>query len=584
MTRSRLTVLIGCLLAGVAQAGPFEARQVYTLTWTADLPATSHGYGVVLGQRGAPTTAPKDWVEPNIGSSATGSSAAGPATSPATTNPSNTSPFATTPFAVGPFAIGIDTFDPPTTNPFNADGNLYDRPPQEISLHLAGREIANRRTRHSLGTPATQPTTRPALAAMTLVLQFVTGGANVTVRNGDEFVYKNVFVPGLSAIDFDPTFGGDAKISDIHAAWLGEPLSPAEAPTHLVALDRVLIDNGHRVTRQPTTFPADVGNIGRVVATFSLARTPAGLDKWDRYGSVYVIDDAGQRFELLRFMTPYSREWTWQQDVTDLLPLLQGHKTLELNCETYGPGWLATVAFDFYPDARSSGPLSPGALSPSTHSLGSLSSGPLPPNSQIPGTPLADSASPDAALPDPPPPARPTPRPFRVTNVWDTTVILGQADRPIDRQLPPMPLSIDPSATRVVLRTLVSGHGWAGNAGNAGEFLPLWRKVHVGDRTFFNNLWTTDNDLNPCRPQGGTWKYDRAGWGPGRLVDPWTIDLTAAVRNPTTSPATNGPAATHSAGRPTSMLSYEIQPYANPSPNKDFPAQHRVSAQLIEYR
>ncbi|MEM9373265.1 MAG: peptide-N-glycosidase F-related protein, partial [Planctomycetota bacterium] len=32
--------------------------------------------------------------------------------------------------------------------------------------------------------------------------------------------------------------------------------------------------------------------------------------------------------------------------------------------------------------------------------------------------------------------------------------------------------------------------------------------------------------LNPCRPQRGTWKFDRAGWAPGDLVLPWAVDVS----------------------------------------------------------
>ena len=38
-------------------------------------------------------------------------------------------------------------------------------------------------------------------------------------------------------------------------------------------------------------------------------------------------------------------------------------------------------------------------------------------------------------------------------------------------------------------------------------------------------LWKTDVYLNPCRPQGGTWKFDRSGWAPGSKVEPWIVDV-----------------------------------------------------------
>jgi hypothetical protein len=144
--------------------------------------------------------------------------------------------------------------------------------------------------------------------------------------------------------------------------------------------------------------------------------------------------------------------------------------------------------------------------------------------------------------------------------------LIGQKDKPIDVQLPPTALDIDPSARRVELRTLVTGHGMSPNAKNAGEFCPLWRTVTVGEQSYSNLLWKTDNYLNPCRPQGGTWKFSRAGWGPGTVVAPWMIDITTAI---------------HRGLSPT--VSYEIEPYDNPNP-PGFAAYHYVVAQLIQYR
>lgn len=478
--RTGWAVVIGLLLV-LRPAMAFEPKQTFEAEWTADLSWDSGGYGVMLATPAtSPDVRPRNWVEPNL---------------------------------PGVLAIGFDNVDPPTTNPFNADGNIYNRPQQQVSIQLNGREIYNRRAGTSLGAATTQPTTRPAPVKTTLSLRFVTGGAEITVRVGEKAVYDHVLIPGLTAAEFDPKFGGGATIRDIATRWTGPTITPAEPPQQTMAFYQTLIDTDHRTTTQEVAFPDDVTDIGRVICTFKLLRTPAGLDKWDRIGTVHLIDAKGERFEVLRFMTPYSREWTWQQDVTDLLPLLRGKQKMEISCETYGPGWLATVRFDYY-------------RGPIEH------------------------------------------RPVRVRNVWERVVILGQKELPIDGQLPPVPLTLSPDTKAAKLRAIVTGHGWSGNARDAGEFCPLWRKLHVGGETFFNNLWTTDNDLTPCRPQGGTWKFDRAGWGPGKLVEPWTVELNL---NKFAAPATQ-PA----------MIRYEIEPYDNPKPKKEFPAQHWLTVQLIE--
>ena len=61
------------------------------------------------------------------------------------------------------------------------------------------------------------------------------------------------------------------------------------------------------------------------------------------------------------------------------------------------------------------------------------------------------------------------------------------------------------------LRAVVTGHGMSPNSGNAAEFMPLGRTLTLDGVAHHDVLWKDDNDLNPCRPQGGTWKYDRAG-------------------------------------------------------------------------
>jgi hypothetical protein len=151
--------------------------------------------------------------------------------------------------------------------------------------------------------------------------------------------------------------------------------------------------------------------------------------------------------------------------------------------------------------------------------------------------------------------------------VWDKTVLIGQADHPTDEQLPPATIDVRGVAL-LKLRTLVTGHGMLPNTDNAGEFIPLWRKLWVNDQPHQNLLWKTDNWLNPCSPQHGTWKYDRAGWGPGTVVDPWTVDIVPAADIKTA----------------TLRLRYELQPYENKTPAPGFPAQQRVCVEAIECR
>ena len=471
----------------------FSPKADFVVSWAASIPVSSKGYGLVLRARDVATSQPalnvKDWRHPE---------------------------------SAGGFAVGFNTYDPPTTNPFDADCNIENNPQREVSLGLDGREIANRLSPVGFGTQESTTTaaSKPSVSAssdsspatMRLSVHFVCGGAEVTLCANDRPIYDGYFVPQLSPTDFVVDFGGDAKVSDIESHWGGPAISVPVEPLHVSAFDHVLIDGSNHKSSGAVEFPPSGKKIGRVIATIRLDKTPAGVDPWDRIGTVYVIAGDGRRTELLRYITPYRKAWEWKTDVTDMLPLLQGHQKLELECVTGGAGWLTSVDFAFY-----------------TGDLDHI--------------------------------------PFKVTTIWDRTILLGQKNKPINMQLPPTPLVIDPDAKLVKLRTLVTGHGGSSNAQNAGEFFPLWRTVRVGEKSFSNRLWKTDNYLNPCRPQGGTWKYSRAGWGPGTVVEPWSFDITDAIHG----------------GVPTTV-SYEIEPYDNPTPEAGFPAQQQLSVQLIQYR
>jgi hypothetical protein len=198
-------------------------------------------------------------------------------------------------------------------------------------------------------------------------------------------------------------------------------------------------------------------------------------------------------------------------DVTDYLPLLTGKRKVVLWCETWAAGWLVTADFRFYP-----GPLKR--------------------------------------------------RPVAVETLYNATPVIGQADKPFAAAIPPKTLALPPGASAAKLRFVVTGHGQGPNTDNAAEFVALERTVHVNGRAVSDLLWKTDNYLNPCRPQGGTWKYDRAGWGPGDVVTPWDLDITPDLAD----------------GR--ARVSYTIAPFVNKTPDPGNPARQWITGQVIYYR
>ncbi len=441
--------------------------------WEAKLPDDSKGYGVALLPDGPanPPILPRDWVEPNM---------------------RNT------------FAVGFDTYNPPTKNYFNADGNIEDKPQREISLHLNGVEVANRFCPVELKGPTGHKAR--------LIVDWVVGGADVTVLVNDKPVYDHYFVP--DAIPYRGTFslGGGADFSRQTARLKGSFAYPQTAPTRVTAFSHALNDGQHHRNTANVTFPQNTTGTGRVICTLTLDKTPAGLDPWDRIANLYLYDDKGQRFEILRYMTPYRRAYQWKADVTDFLPLLTGTKKMELFCETYAAGWEVSVTFDFH--------------------KGKLEH-----------------------------------VPYKVVNLWNVIARVGEADKPFDKAMSPLSVPYEPGAKQVKVRMNVTGHGQAPNTDNAAEFVELWRKLTVNGATYQNTLWETDSYLNPCRPQGGTWKFSRAGWRPGDLVTPWTVDVTSDIKP-------NQPLA----------LRYEIEPFVNKTPEDGNPARHIIESQIIYYK
>ena len=442
-----------------------------------------------------------------------------------------------------PLALVFDTDDPPAKNPFNTDRNIEGKPAQEVAILVAGREVV----RHFCPVPlAGAGGGHTALVRV----EAVTGGYSVTVRvvgahdaSRAALVFDRYFVRGAFPAGGGERWAVGAAASSLHhpfgtgftvgetvavvsgyAARLTGSVLPATTGPQVVAFDGVVNDSKHHRNIAPSVvFPAaPVGGWGRVVCRLALAPQADGtVDKWDRVAQLFLTDPTGEQFEILRWITPYGRGYEWEQDVSDLQPLLTGTRKMETFCETYGPGWRVSVTFLFFP-----GPPDRGRL-----------------------------------------------RPYKVVNLWNTTATVGQPDRfPLDKSLPPRTVAVDPKARQIRARFVVTGHGQAPNESNAAEFIPLWRRVVAGGTgkplIFTDTLWKDDNYLNACRPQGGTWKYPRAGWAPGDVVAPWTVDLTPLL-----------------APHPQTLsLRYEIEPFINHTPDNGNPARHIIASQVIFYQ
>ena len=79
-----------------------------------------------------------------------------------------------------------------------------------------------------------------------------------------------------------------------------------------------------------------------------------------------------------------------------------------------------------------------------------------------------------------------------------------------------------------------------------------------------HTLWNEDVYLNPCRPQRGTWKFDRAGWAPGSLVLPWRVDVSSILPNQTAL-----------------TITYELDPYLNEARGQTWAPHHWTDAIIV---
>lgn len=413
------------------------------------------------------------------------------------------------PNLAGSFAVGFDAANPPNRDPFRGSGNVYDRPQHEVSLHWDGMEIVKRTT------PMDFRDEKPH--DVNVNVKFVTGGALIDVSIDHTPIYESYFIAGLQPYPGRALFGarndrtaGDVMLDNLRVSC-GPPTAVHPAPQTIIAMDHQLNDVHHPKFETEVEFPENTDQFGRILCTLRLDKPESRFDPWDRIAHLFIYAPDGERFELVRYVTPYDRGHAWHVDVSDFRPLLRGKRKFEQLCSTQGEGWVVTVTFDFYP-----GPAERKA--------------------------------------------------FKVVNLWSGAPEIGNPDSPANDFYQPRIVPLDDSPHSAKVRLTVTGHGMEPNWKNAGEFMPIWRTLTVNGESFRNRLWKTDNYLNPCRPQGGTWKYDRAGWAPGDIVRPWEVDITKQV-----------------VGADALQIQYTLDDYVNKNRGQTWAPTHVTESQLILY-
>lgn len=416
--------------------------------------------------------------------------------------------FGEEPSLAGVFAVGFDIYCP---------DDYQNKGAREVSLHWDGVERANKWSSFEYRSGSYH--------RVRVVVDFVAGGAEITVSAAGNVIYDKYFLAGLMPYSCRAAFGartGGYKttlyIDNVNIVW-ENPTQAPPAPVTVTTYNRELMNGGHRDASRSFNFPSANTVYERVVMKLTVEQPSGGWDGWDRMMGIYIWDQAQQnRFEIARFMTPYSKAGVWWIDVTDYQTLLRGTRKMDMWVDSWvgnstdQVGYLFTTDFYYYKG------------SPQYRVIG-------------------------------------------IQNLWKGTPVYGNLNDPtMSNFFTDKNIAIPAGAGKAKLRFMVTGHGQSPNSESAAEFISRSRTVTVNGTNYTNVLWRDDCYLNPCRPQGGTWPYSRAGWAPGDRVWPWEIDITSAV----------------TAGQ-TAAIDYAAQAYYNYTPDTGNNARHWVESQIIFY-
>lgn len=93
------------------------------------------------------------------------------------------------------------------------------------------------------------------------------------------------------------------------------------------------------------------------------------------------------------------------------------------------------------------------------------------------------------------------------------------------KRMPAKKLAIPANAKDATLKVLITGHG-ADKDNGCGEFCDKVYFLKVNEQVLDTvRMWRDDCGINPVKPQGGTWIFDRANWCPGDKVHPFFHSL-----------------------------------------------------------
>jgi hypothetical protein len=198
-------------------------------------------------------------------------------------------------------------------------------------------------------------------------------------------------------------------------------------------------------------------------------------DWWDRSGNLFLLDENGRVYELMRFKTPYRVGATWVLDISDFLPLLNGRKKFGLFIDTWvgpghaqGDGWLVSADLVFTKKWKA--------------------------RKAVEVIPVFEPSNVEYGNPD--------------LEAMLSAKIKNKRGYKSAR-----------------LRSYVTGHG-QGNSEKCAEFCSKNHTFSFGENDHTVLVWRDNCDQTVTKGhQKGTWKYSRAGWCPGDKVDPIILDI-----------------------------------------------------------
>ncbi|MBE0567756.1 MAG: hypothetical protein IH621_17515 [Krumholzibacteria bacterium] len=245
-------------------------------------------------------------------------------------------------------------------------------------------------------------------------------------------------------------------------------------------------DNG-RVMAVVRELPGRIGP-RRLTLQLSLRPIPAGerdmVDRWDRAGSVRLVQPGTAPVELCRFMTAYGGATDHEVDVTHLAPLLVGVCEFEVFIDTWvSPAWQVTVRLV-------NAPVPAGGIAVPRWAAGAL----YPEGGLTAAAPLAEAT-----------------------------------------------IDVPAGLRRLTVAAVSTGHCTDGR--DADEFVTKDNVLLLDGREVFRwRPWRDDCDqlraVNPycAKWADGMWSsdYARSGWCPGDVAPPVMVELGAVAPGPHT--------------------------------------------------